>query len=56
MDLVLRKSQSAKGLAANRLKTLSCSCLVSKRKNFVSTGADHFAALRGPPFGIVPQY
>jgi hypothetical protein len=33
--------------------TLSCSCLVSKRKNFVSRDADHSAALRGPfPPGV----
>src|ERR1019366_7305166 len=31
-----------------RNKTLSCSCLVQKRKNFVSRGGDHSAALRGP--------
>ena len=37
-------------LAAGRWrnKTLSCSCPTQKRKNFVSRGADHFAALRGP--------
>src|ERR1039458_3021147 len=35
-------------------KTLSCSCLVSKRKNFVSRGADHSAALRGP-FRLNPK-
>ena len=29
-------------------KTLSCSCLVQKSKNFVSRAADHSAALRGP--------
>jgi hypothetical protein len=29
-------------------RTPSRSCLVQKRKNFVSRGADHFAALRGP--------
>ena len=34
--------------AGDRDKTVSCSRLVSKRKNFVSRGADHSAALRVP--------
>ena len=34
--------------AGDRDKTVSCSRLVSIRKNFVSRGADHSAALRGP--------
>ena len=39
--------------AGHAHKTLSRSCLVQKRKNSVSRGADHFAALRGPfPPGV----
>ena len=41
--------------AGDRNKTLSRSCPAQKSKNFVSTGADHFAALRGPSRLGVPK-
>jgi hypothetical protein len=41
-----QKEQHKRG-AGDHDKTVSRSCLVQKRKNFVSRGADHFAALRG---------
>src|ERR1035437_8961089 len=43
-----RRGHTLQANAGDRDKTLSCSCLVSKRKNFVSRARDHSPALRGP--------
>src|ERR1019366_7746243 len=47
-DFASGRKQEKRRDAGGRDKTPSRSCPAQKRKNFVSKGADHSAALRGP--------